>query len=80
MPDAEGGWHGQGQSPGTGQLGTAHGLGLGGETGGLAMGDCPTGKAPGTSAASRHKEEENKSGRRLRNLLGMTDEHFSSLL
>jgi len=61
VPDAEEGWCDQGQSPGMGQS-RPHGLGLGGETGWLAVGDCPTGEASGTSAASRHKEEEDKSG------------------
>lgn len=63
MPDAEGGWCGQGQSPTWGRRGIAHGLGMSGEMGRLATGDCPTGKASGTSTASRHNEGGNKSGR-----------------
>lgn len=66
----------KGRAPGWVSLGIAHGLGLGGEMGRLAVGHCPMGKASGASTVSGHREKKiNQAG--LRNLLGMTDEHFS---
>lgn len=46
-----------------GESGNCSQLGGGWRNGVTAVGDCPTGNVPGTSTASRDKEEENNPGR-----------------